>query len=235
MKEFDLLPEWYKSSRRRQISYRTQYIALGGMLAMMMVWNFVAVRSVEKTTAEIMRARSSQTEAEGISQEFAGIKNEVTQLKKKADVLEEIDSKIDVAEVLAELSFLIDERIVLGKVEFSGEGFDGWKRAGVGAASSVRVIRANFGNKVAQPLGEVRFKVVISGVAADAGEVATLICRLEDSPYFCRVTPSFSQNAEVKAGTSKAGRIFQVSKFEISCCLANYRQQGPRFAKEARR
>jgi len=67
---------------------------------------------------------------------------------------------------------------------------------------------------------------VISGVAADASNVAELLCRLEDSPYFQLVYPSFSRNRNIKTGTNLAGENYQASEFEISCYLANYRQEG---------
>ena len=89
--------------------------------------------------------------------------------------------------------------------------------------------------------GDVRFKVEISGIAADAGDVAELICKLEDSPYFCQVYPSFSRNSRIKAGTVPwlgsdssytADDSYQISEFEIGCYLANYRQEQTYFAKE---
>jgi hypothetical protein len=83
--------------------------------------------------------------------------------------------------------------------------------------------------------GDFRFKVVITGMAVDAGCVADLICRLEDSPYFCLVYPSFSKSGQVsghkdKPAIGKGGKQpmenYQVSEFEINCYLANYRQLG---------
>jgi len=53
-----------------------------------------------------------------------------------------------------------------------------------------------------------------------------LICRLEDSPYFQLVYPSFSRNRNIKTGTNLAGENYPASEFEISCYLANYRQEG---------
>jgi len=234
MKEIDLLPKWYKSNRRRQISYRTQYITLGCVFVVMMVWSFIATYSISKAAAKLAHLESKQAQAKSGTQEFAKIKNEVTQLQKKANILKEIDSKIDVANVLAEISFLIDEKIVLSKVEFVAERFVGWQESKVNTASAVRVARAGFGKERAPLLGDVRFKVVISGVAANASEVAELICKLEDSPYFCLVYPSFSRNTKVKAGTGLAGENIQASEFETGCYLANYRQEGPYFVKEAK-
>ena len=97
----------------------------------------------------------------------------------------------------------------------------------------VRAVRVNVDRKQQLPLGHVRFKVVISGVAADASDVAALICRLEDSPYFFQVVLSFSRSAELKVesilpasgGTPKAGADITVSEFEIHCDLGNYRLQ----------
>ncbi len=222
MKEIDFLPEWYKSGRQRQISYRTQVLGLGGVLVMMIVWNFIATHSISKARAEVEQGKAMQAEAESVSREFAGIKSEVTGLQKKVKSMEEIDSKIDVASVLAEMSFLIDDNIVLSKVEFDAERFVDEQRgkASRRTRTAARVAGRNFVGKEA--LGDVRFKVVINGVAADAGDIAELICKLEESPYFCLVYPSFSRNRKMNAGD---GKNFQASEFEITCYLANYREK----------
>ena len=224
MKEIDFLPEWYKSGRQRQISYRSQVLGLGGVLVMMIAWNFVTTHSISKARAEVEQSKPMQAEAESVSREFAGIKSEVTALRQKVKFMEKIDSKIDIAGVLAELSFLIDDNIVLGKVEFGAERFVYEKqgKAPRRTAAAARVAGGNFVGKEALPLGDVRFRVVISGVARDAGDIADLICRLEESPYFCLVYPSFSRNRKMKAGD---GKNFQASEFEITCYLANYREK----------
>ena len=149
--------------------------------------------------------------------------------------IEQIDYRIDVASVLAELSFLIEDRIVLNKVELVAEKFPDKKqdKALPDRSAVVRAVRVNVDRKQQLPLGHVRFKVVISGVAADASDVAALICRLEDSPYFFQVVLSFSRSAELKVesilpasgGTPKTGADITVSEFEIHCDLGNYRLQ----------
>ena len=244
MKEIDFLPEWYKSGQRRQVSYRTQYIALGGVLVVMVVWNFIATHSISKVRAQFAQMSTKQAEAEGLSVKLAGLKSELRGLQEKAESIEDIDSKIDVAGVLAEMSFLIDEKIVLSKVAFIAEKFEDRRQAEISprAGTVVRAVRTKLGKKRELPLGDVRFRVVISGVAADASHVAALICRLEDSPYFCQVVPSFSRTAVInaagnpsfrsrtkslntKGSVQETGGNIQVSEFEISCYLANYREQ----------
>jgi len=235
MKEIDFLPEWYKSGRRRQVSVRRQYIALGGIFVVMIVWNFVATHSIARTEAELKQMSAMTSSTESTSQEFARVKDLLHAAAEKANILKEIDSKIDVAGVLAEMSFLIDNRIILSKVEFSAERFADKQGANVNSGSVVRVAGSNFAGQGAPPLGDVRFKVVINGVAADASDVAALICKLENSPYFCQVVPSFSRNAEVKVKTNiivdlpsanksvlRSTENLVLSEFEISCYLANY-------------
>ena len=70
MKEIDLLPEWYKSSKRRQRNLRGQYIALGGVLIIMVVWNFAAGRSISKVKAQLAQSESQQVYAEDTFEQF---------------------------------------------------------------------------------------------------------------------------------------------------------------------
>jgi hypothetical protein len=235
MKEIDFLPTWYKNGRQRQISYRTQYACLGVLLVAMLVWNFIATHSLSKAAAELARAELESASIESAAQEFAEIKGEAVHLQAQERTIKEIDSKIDVANVLAEISFLVDKKIVLSKVEFIAEKFGGKQEEKPNSRSTVKVVGGNFNSKESLPLGDVRFKVLINGIASDASDVAALICRLEDSPYFCQVIPLFTRNKEMKTAAGAGGEKFQVSEFEISCNLANYRQEVSYFAVEAQK
>ena len=248
MKEIDFLPEWYKSGRRRQVSYRAQYIAISGVFVVMVVWSFIATHSISKARAQYAQMATNQAQAEKVSAKLAELQNEISVLRQNADSIEEIDSRIDVAGVLAELSFLIDEKIVLRKAEFIAERFVDEDDVKSSPAAVVRVVQANSSNKKELPLGNVRFKVVIAGVAADASDVATLMCKLEDSPYFCQIVLAFSRGdteigiegtsssfndtdnaggiVENNDSVNKSGarRKIQINEFEINCYLANYRE-----------
>ena len=150
MKEIDFLPEWYKSGKRRQVSYRTQYIAISGVFVVMMVWSLIATRSISKARGQIAQMATQQAQAEIVSAKYAGLEDEMRVLRNKAESIEEIDSKIDVASVLAEISFLIDERIVLRKLEFIAEKFLNKQKAdespSVGAV--VRVVKSSTNNNI---------------------------------------------------------------------------------------
>ena len=248
MKEIDFLPEWYKSGRRRQVSYRTQYIAIGGVFVVMVVWSFITTHSISKAKAQYAQMATNQAQAEKVSAKLAELESEMSLLRKNAESIEEIDSRIDVAGVLAEMSYLIDEKIVLRRAEFIAEKLLDEDDVKSSPTTVVRAVRANLSNKNELPLGNVRFKVVIAGVAADASDVATLMCKLEDSPYFCQAVLAFSRgDAEIgierasssfaetdvaggavknkdRAGESGVQSKIQVNEFEINCYLANYRE-----------
>jgi hypothetical protein len=251
MKEIDFLPEWYRSGRRRRISYRTQYIALGGVFVVMMAWNFMSARSLSRATAELAQMAPRQAQSHNLSREFTEVQSDLARLQEKASLIERIGSKIDVASVLGEMSFLIGEKIVLNKVEFVAEVFAEEPKQTATGSSAVRVASRGVGGTQAPLPDKVRFKVVVTGLASHPSDVAELIRGLENSPYFCLVYPSFSRNKEIsppgglatgssiqRTGTS--GRVeargglptkkYQVTEFEISWYLANYRQEESQFA-----
>ena len=246
MKEIDFLPEWYRSGRRKQISYRTQYVALAGLFAVMIAWNFVSMNSLSKASAELAQMTARDAEIYNMSREFDGIKDELTDLQKEARIIEEADSRIPVANVLAEMSHLFDERIILSKVDFVAERFAQEQRKQTGGDSVVRVASSKVSGSQTLPLGKVRFKVVLAGLALDPNDVAELMCKLEGSSYFCSVYLSFSRNRSLErlagavaehrrkgpglSGTSRpatepADERYQVAEFEITCYLANYRKE----------
>ena len=251
MKEIDFLPEWYKSGKRRQVSYRTQYIALTGVFMVMIMWSFITTHMISKAEAQNAQMATEQAQAKKVSAKMAELENEMRLARNNAESIEEIDSRIDVASVLAELSYLIHESIVLKKVELIAEQFvEEEKVASVpNAGAVVRVVRDNLNKKKNLPLGNVRFQVIIAGVAADARDVATLMCKLEDSPYFRQVVLSFSRGdteIEIESkssfptetdglnGAMKSENLIResgirskipVNEFEINCFLANYLEQ----------
>jgi hypothetical protein len=224
MKEIDFLPEWYKSGRRRQLSYRTQYFALAGIFVVMLVWNSVAGHSLSKATAQLSEDTFRRAEVESASQEFSSVENEIMELREKAESIREIDSRIDVASVLGELSFLIGDNIVISKIVFSAEKFQDHRQKKSDADSAVRVANGKTIATAAPHLGDVRFHVLMTGVASEGGDVAQLICKLEDSSYFCRVIPSFSRNKKISYATGAGNAELQVSEFEITCYVANYKE-----------
>ena len=245
MKDIDFLPEWYKSGRRRQVSYRTQCYVLGGIFVVMIVWNFVTSFSASKANAQVLEMTTRQRQAEKVSAKLIDLKDKMNLYHKREGLVEKIDPKIRIASVLGEISYLVDERIVLSKIELVSEKF-AYDESSPQGNAVVRAVQSNFNSKQDSPIGNVRFKVLLAGVAVDAGDVAGLICKLENSPYFSQVTLSFSRNTDLKRESDNShyeqttltpasttgprsneepeGKI-QVSKFQINCYLSNYQEK----------
>lgn len=235
MKEIDFLPDWYRNGAKRQINLRRQYMAVGGVFAIILVWNFTTGYSVSKASAELASMTEKHLSMGNDIQNFNCVKAQMAELEEKTKILERIDSQINVANVLAELSFLIDKKIVIGKVEFKADRFTDGSAGNRGARSTVRSARGDSGSKESPFLGNVRFQVAISGVAVESGAVPELILRLEESPYFCQVALSFSRNKKKAMSKSEVrGKEYSLTEFEINCYLANYQIEGAGTIKNTR-
>ena len=227
MKEIDFLPSWYTDDRKRQIGRRTQYIMLGAVFALMMIWNFVTVSSVSSANAQLESLAGQLQDAKSVSQQYSSLQKDVDQLKLKVDTVKMTDSNIDIAATLAEISYLTSDRIALNKITLKSEPL---AVENLSKGNAVRSAGNPF--KGEEKFGKNRFKIIISGVACDATNVAELIGRLEASPYFCQIIPSYSRNKQITDKASNTSKQYQMSEFEISCYLANYKEKdNQNFAK----
>ena len=239
MKEIDFLPEWYKEGKRRRVHMRRQYIALTVIFLTMLTYNMTAEHRIG---AAVSRLEDQRRGAEDVTFEFNRISRELGEYQAKTNAIKQIDSRINLGAVLAEISHVMGDRVILSRLEFISEAFpQADKKEQKANASAVRTAgKPNGGNKPA-PLGDVRFRIVLAGVAIDASDVGALVCRLDESPYFQRVYPSFSRNTTINVSSEKTGELpgwepgqasprakeaLQVSQFEITCYLANYEETG---------
>ena len=212
MKEIDFIPQWHKDRRKRRFSYQRQYIVIVCIFAGIVVWSFSTSYSVSKAKAQINRIQESLTANADLAAEYNELGTALAQLHKKTKILERLDHKTSIANVVAELSFLITDNIILSETDISLESFH--SDAASVNKSGVKLLHRRNGNTDAMPEPDTRFKVVISGIAAGVSDVAALISKLEDSSYFCQIVPGFSRAKKVKE--------FMITEFEISCYLANY-------------
>jgi hypothetical protein len=237
VKDIDFLPEWYKESHRRRVHVRHQYAVLAAVACAMISYNLVATHHINTVSAGIDRLDDQRRIAEQVIYEFDTVNQQLRNGQAKVDLVAQMDSKIDVSAVLAELSHLISGHVVLSRLEFISETLASateQNRSG----TTVRPAGA-IGAGTSAPLGDVCFKIVMAGVAAKPDDVGVLARRLEESPYFKQVCPSVSRSSKIQMATSAAapsgnsqddpatGRTkeaVQVSEFEITCYLANYEE-----------
>lgn len=222
MKDIDLLPEWYTSGKRKQQSLRSQYLILVGVVVIMNVWNFVTAYSLSGTEKRIREDMHKCAKAQAVIEKTKETTERIDELAKKVKLLDAIDSKINIADVLSELSFLVDRKIVLGDVKFEARKFDAGVQNGA-LPSGIRVAGTSSRKGAGEPLGDVRFQVTLRGIADQTSDVGKFVRRLEESDYFRDVSLAFSRSKSVSVSAVQGNEQRQVSEFEISCDLANYR------------
>ena len=212
MKEIDFIPQWYRDRQKQRVGYHTQYVVIIGIFAGIVLWSFATCYSVSKAKAQINRIQVSLAENADLTARCNQLTTTLNQLRDKAQILDKLDHKTSIANVIGELSFLVPENVILSKIDIGLERFN----EGTVSAnkSNVRLLRRSVDAAGAMPARDSRFKVVVAGIAAGVEDVAGLISRLENSSYFCQVVPGFSRDVKVKG--------FIVTEFEISCYLANY-------------
>ena len=115
-----------------------------------------------------------------------------------------MDSRVDIAAILAEMSHVIGDSVVLRKLEIQAEPFGRPEEKEQAKGSAVRLADRTGDPEKNPPLGRVKFRIVLTGVAAHPADVPNLVCRLDASPYFQRVHPSFYGTARAQAGPKSA-------------------------------
>ncbi len=211
MREIDFIPLWYKAGKKRRVSYRRQYAVMSSIFALMVTWSFISGHSISNARADIRSIEDKINTQVATFDEFNRLENTINGISDKADILTRLDTGVDISAVIAEISFILSERIVLSRFELSNEPFI--DKSGV-STSRVAIGSRSSREKGSLPENNTRFLVTIAGVAADASDVAGLIAKLEDSAYFCRIIPGFSRNREI------SGHL--ATEFEIKCYIANY-------------
>jgi len=212
MKEIDFLPQWYKSGQKRRVNYYRLYAVIIALFAVSVAWSFATGFSLSRAEARVKQLRQARGENLHMSAEYTSLNNTITKLRQKNDILTRLDPKLKISNVLTEVSFLVTENIVLGKLDIQCESFqNGSVSAGF---STVRLGQRQRNAETVMPEEDRRFRVVMAGIASDPADVAVLIARLEESSYFCQVIPSFSRNKKTKK--------IAVTEFEITCFVANY-------------
>jgi hypothetical protein len=213
MKEIDFLPQWYRDKRKSLSRYRIQYLGLVCLAIVMAGWTVSMVHAISTARAQLRDLQSNATTAAAAT-EYQNMKKEFDRLHKEGALLSTVDQHLQVSAVLGEFGVLSGENVKLSRMSVVAERLGGKDTAQQAQANSIRAVRDVTASKTGTWEGDIRFKVSITGIAADATCVAELVGRLERSPWFAAVTPSYCKNGTVSE--------HNVSEFEITCYINNY-------------
>lgn len=209
MKEIDFLPKWYTAGKQRRVNYRRQYIIIAGIFVTLIAWSFSADISISVVEAQVEMMHTSLKNNEQVARRYTDLQNLVDHYKSKDEVLERLDTGVKISGILAELSYLIGENITLTKLDYSSEVY---KFADDSSRSSVRLGKPQSLKNDSMPDDNVRFKIVMKGIAENSADVTAFIARLEASQFLCQIIP----------GTLKNVKDTSIADFEVSCYVANY-------------
>ena len=231
MRDVDFLPEWYKEGRRRQSSVQRQYVALGMLFLIMVVWNAVATRSISLATVDLADAEPRKAEAERICNQFDHDVRQLAERQQGLHRFQDLESRPDVASILAEVSALIGEKVVLETMELRAEGPVTNKFEGPSGPKRLEgASAAQASGAFAHASGLVRFRVTMKGLAQDAQAVASLLKAMETSTFFRQVCLVYSRDqassGEPRMVPGDAGASRHALAFEIGCFLAYGQNSG---------
>jgi hypothetical protein len=184
---------------------------------MMVFWSSFTDYSIRSARAQLSQMRSMQVANSVPLFKYNKLMSRLNELSKKAQLIKDVDSKIVISNILAEFAFLIEERIVLSDLDIKAEEFKSADKSNYMNGPAVSVVQ-RAGTEEKLPLeGNIRFRVLMTGLAVNAADVAQLIRTLEESPYVCEVKPMFCRNKKLKD--------YQAAEFQVSCYIANYREE----------
>ena len=210
MREIDFIPEWYRAGRQRQLNYRRQYIVLGCLFAVMLIGCVALGVSISKGQSFLERTREARATYETIQHRLNQTRQEVHDLLYKERALGMLDPQVRLAAVLAEITHLMPSEIILETFEIKAEALKPEPVLGGKVVLGSNSPKTNS----SIPEGQERFRLQLTGLADDAGQVSRLVANHMDSTYFRQISPGLIRNKTVK------GR--DCIEFEVACYLANY-------------
>ncbi len=209
MCEIDFIPESYRIKRSKRKYYRRQYSVVVGIVVVMIAWSLITGVNVSRVKAQVQDSLEFAEMGSNVSAEYSNMKKQYKSFLVEESKIGRVSNKVVFSDVIAELSYLVSDNITFKSLGVSTQEYVGGAKHG-----GVRALSKEKKDNNVYPPQQFRYKVKICGLAKDSSDVAQMIKKLEDSPYFDHVVPGFSRNRKTESGL--------VSEFELSCYIANY-------------
>ena len=210
MREIDFIPDSYRTEKVKHRNYRRQYLIISGVIVVMLAWSFITGVNVSKAKAQVRNEMDFAQMGSNVVVEFSKLNSEYEKLSEIHTKIQRISNRVVLSDVVAELSYLSNCNVVFDSINIETEDFIGKsQRRG-------RSFVKNINDENVYPCSQFRYRVLLNGIAKESSDVADLIKNLEESQYFDHVIPGFARNRELGSE--------QISEFELSCYVANYRK-----------
>jgi hypothetical protein len=220
MKEIDFIPEWYKADRKRKRRYVRQSTLMAVMIVIMMGWGFVLDGYLARVSAQVQAIEAAVTKGQIRIEQTMDLQNEIELMKQKTALLDKVTPRTKMAAILAEVSYLTQDKIVLSRLALENEPIEQARKKQPQDVSAVVQIGSRQETREDPVVPECPSRVVVSltGIAAKPSDAAMLIARLEESRYFDGVALVFSK--------PKSFKDKDVTEFKIRCHVADYAIEG---------
>lgn len=217
MKEIDFIPEWYRADRVRKRRYVRQYTIIAVIFTVIIIWSFIVGAQVSHASAEVEDIQAALAKSRSKVYLAQQLQGEIAQMEQKTALLDAITSRTKVTAILGELSYLVQENIVLNKLSLTSEPIEELKKESSVSGAVVQIAPSKQQQNPTVVDAPSRLKVTLAGIAARPSDAAGLIAGLEQDEYFQQVTLVFSRPKKLAD--------MDVTEFEIRCYVADYRIQ----------
>jgi Tfp pilus assembly protein PilN len=215
MKGVDFIPAGYHQDRQRRIWFRRRYatvvlIAVTWTVGTLLTRQFISRAYGQMTALQVAYEKGLRKVEMAESLEAKRLV-----LMRKDQMLNRLCPRTPVSAILSELSIRAGDRVLLTGLRLVQVPLESLAdKSGGGSHGVVRIGGASKEKQSALPDQMTGASLVLTGIAADAGEVAGLIARLEESDYFMRVLPGYSRNQKMGSRS--------VTEFEIQCMVSDF-------------
>ncbi len=204
MKEIDLRPDWYRTSRRRKRNVMIR-VTLLGILAVELILGSVGIL-VQKAAArqEMVELRSGFERQTEVLQDLDGLLLQLDGLRKRRELLSDVAGGAPVHCLLAELSRLMPESTVLTEVRLAQQ-----RRIG-----DANVVEKDGSEHSELSEGEGAGRLEIKGWASSDVNVGVFMSNVAESALFRDVTLTYSQPVVVKGHAAR--------EFKLTCVFPQF-------------
>ncbi len=204
MREIDFLPERIRLLRARRLNLICKAYLATLFIAGLVATGYVLDARVDKAKQELGEFNSCLTEVQRLVDKRSSLEVELVGLYIKENISRDLGSRIDVTDLLAELETVLPKAMTLKAVKLEAVKIQ---------VKAKRPGGINMARRPSVTMGSVpkehtfsRFRLLITGLAPDAIEVANFIGQLSASPLFEDVTMGYSSDAIFRG---RSAREFQ--------------------------